>query len=574
MSVPSDSPDTRTGLDGDVGQADRVGHGDVTIFGPDFPFAYDDWLRHPAGLGSIPEDAYGKEVAIVGGGIAGLVAGYELMRLGLRPVVYESGRIGGRLRSQPFEGAPADVVAELGGMRFPISSTAFYHYLDLVGLKTRAFPNPLTEAAGSTVVDIEGETFYARSLDDLPAMFREVADAWAQALMDAGFGEIQDAIRARDAAALKAVWNRLVVEWDDKTFYHFVCESRSFAALSFHHRELFGQVGFGTGGWDSDFPNSMLEIFRVVMTNCDEAQRYVVGGVEQLPRGLWKLPVDDSAHWPAGTSLSSLHSGAPRSGVSAIRRGDDGRFLVTDQHGKTRTHDAVLATCQSWLLTTTVHCDESLFSQKMWTALDRTRYMQSSKTFVMVDRPFWKDVDPQTGRDTLSMTLTDRLTRGTYLFDNGPDKPAVICLTYSWMGDAMKMLPYRTDERVKLALDALAKIYPDVDIADHIISEPISVSWESDGNFLGAFKGALPGHYRYNHRMYGHFMQESLPESERGIFLAGDDISWIPAWAEGAVQTSLNAVWGVLTHFGGTTSPENPGPGEKYGELGPVALPD
>jgi lysine 2-monooxygenase len=28
--------------------------GPVTIFGPDFPFAYDDWLAHPAGLGSLP----------------------------------------------------------------------------------------------------------------------------------------------------------------------------------------------------------------------------------------------------------------------------------------------------------------------------------------------------------------------------------------------------------------------------------------------------------------------------------------------------------------------------------------
>ena len=59
--------------------------------------------------------------------------------------------------------------------------------------------------------------------------------------------------------------------------------------------------------------------------------------------------------------------------------------------------------------------------------------MQSSKTFVMVDRPFWKDKDPRTGRDVMSMTLTDRLTRGTYLFDNGAGQPGVICLTYSWM---------------------------------------------------------------------------------------------------------------------------------------------
>ena len=123
-----------------------------------------------------------------------------------------------------------------------------------------------------------------------------------------------------------------------------------------------------------------------------------------------------------------------------------------DAWGHTRHYPVVLITCQSWLLTTAIECDESLFSQKMWTALDRTRYMQSSKTFVMVDRPFWKDKDPRTGRDVMSMTLTDRLTRGTYLFDNGDDKPGVICLTYSWMSDAMKMLPYPVDRRVRLAL--------------------------------------------------------------------------------------------------------------------------
>ena len=29
----------------------------------------------------------------------------------------------------------------------------------------------------------------------------------------------------------------------------------------------------------------------------------------------------------------------------------------------------------------------------------------------MVDRPFWKDKDPETGRDLMSMTLTDRLKK-------------------------------------------------------------------------------------------------------------------------------------------------------------------
>jgi len=560
------------GREGREDREDREG-GPVTIFGPDFPFPFDDWITHPSGIGSIPAERHGEEVAVIGAGISGLVAAYELMKLGLRPVVYEASQMGGRLRSQPFEGADG-VVAELGGMRFPISSTSFYHYVDKLGLQTRPFPNPLTEAAGSTVVDLEGETYYAGSLGELPPLFTEVADAWANALEEARFTDIQNAIRARDVATLKSFWNDLVSRWDDRTFYDFVASSQAFSKLSFRHREVFGQVGFGTGGWDSDFPNSMLEIFRVVMTNCDTDQRLIVGGAAQVPRGLWRCPAPRPAHWPQGTSLASLHRGAPRPGVARIAREADGWLTVTDEWGSTRRYSTVLVTCQSWLLTTQIECEESLFSEKMWTALDRTRYMQSSKTFVLVDRPFWKDKDPRTGRDVMSMTLTDRLTRGTYLFDNGEGQPGVMCLTYSWMSDALKMLPEPVERRVQLALSALRKIYPDLDIASHIIGDPITVSWEADRHFLGAFKGALPGHYRYNQRMYAHFMQGKLPAAERGIFMAGDDVSFTPAWAEGAVQTALNAVWGIMTHFGGAAHPDNPGPGDRDDTLAHLDLGD
>ncbi len=74
--------------------------------------------------------------------------------------------------------------------------------------------------------------------------------------------------------------------------------------------------------------------------------------------------------------------------------------------------------------------------------------------------------------------------------------------------------------------------------------------------------------------MHSHFMQHDLPPEERGIFLAGDDVSWTPGWAEGAVHTALNAVWGIAAQFGGSTSPDNPGPGDVYEEIGPVELPD
>ena len=97
----------------------------ITCFGPDFPFDYPAWITHPAGIAELPESSHGAEVAVVGAGIAGIVAAHELMKLGLRTVVFESGRMGGRLRSQRF-GAADDVFAELGGMRFPRSSTTFF----------------------------------------------------------------------------------------------------------------------------------------------------------------------------------------------------------------------------------------------------------------------------------------------------------------------------------------------------------------------------------------------------------------------------------------------------------------
>ncbi len=546
----------------------------VTIFGPDFPFAYDDWLAHPAGLGRVPEAKFGSEVAIIGAGMAGITAAFELMKMGLKPVVYESRRLGGRLHSEPFKGADG-IVAELGGMRFPRSSTGFYHYLDKYDLETRPFPNPLAPETPSTVVDLEGQPIYVKSSDDLSPLLREVGAAWHEALeQHASFSAMQSAIRERDVGEIKRLWNELIPIWDDRTFYGFIANSESFMRTSFKHLEAFGQVGFGTGGWDTDFPNSMLEILRVVYTNCDDDQHFVMGGVEQVPRRMWKDRPQNMAHWPDGTSLHSLHHGAPRPGAKRIERIDGGRIAISDTWGDRREFECALVTCQSWLLSTAINCDESLFSQKMWMALDRTRYMQSSKTFVMVDRPFWKDKDPETGRDVMSMTLTDRLTRGTYLFDLGDDQPGVICLSYAWMSDALKMLPLPVEKRVQLALDALQKIYPKLDIKKHIIGDPITVSWEDDPNFLGAFKGALPGHYRYNRRLYCHFIQNAMPDAQRGIFLAGDDIGWIPGWVEGAVQTSLNAVWGIVNHLGGSTPADNPGPGDRFDELQPLALPD
>ena len=226
------------------------------------------------------------------------------------------------------------------------------------------------------------------------------------------------------------------------------------------------------------------------------------------------------------------------------------------------------------MLLSRIACDDSLLPIDHWTAVERTHYMESSKLFVSVDRPFWRDRDPRTGRDVMPMTLTDRMTRGTYLLDDGSDRPAVICLSYTWCDDSSKRLPLDARERMDVMLKSPGEIYPGVEIRKHVIGNPVTVSWEDEPYFVGAFKANLPGRYRYQRRLFTHFVQDALPADKRGLFLAADDVSSTAGWAEGAVQTALNAVWGVTHHFGGATDPLNPGPGDAFDAIAPVKFPE
>ena len=53
----------------------------------------------------------GLDIAVIGAGLSGLITAYELMKLGLRPVVYEAGQIGGRLKTASFDAADTGAAA-------------------------------------------------------------------------------------------------------------------------------------------------------------------------------------------------------------------------------------------------------------------------------------------------------------------------------------------------------------------------------------------------------------------------------------------------------------------------------
>ncbi|MGW8761282.1 flavin monoamine oxidase family protein [Streptomyces sp. NPDC055815] len=138
-------------------------------------------------------------VTVVGAGMAGLVAAYELERLGFRTEVLEgSRRLGGRVRTHrfgPAEGAP---FVELGAMRIPTGHRRTMHYVEHLGLgdQVRPFTTLLAEenaylatSTGPVRLRDAPRALIADVLASLPGhRYREetvVFGAWLTAVVDA-----------------------------------------------------------------------------------------------------------------------------------------------------------------------------------------------------------------------------------------------------------------------------------------------------------------------------------------------------------------------------------------------------
>ena len=106
-----------------------------------------------------------RDVVVIGAGLAGLVAAYELKRQGHRPLVLEAqNRVGGRIWTlRTF--APG-LYAEAGGMRIPRAHDLTLAYCEHFGLPMRPFlmgnPQGLVYVNGARMTMAEANADPAR----------------------------------------------------------------------------------------------------------------------------------------------------------------------------------------------------------------------------------------------------------------------------------------------------------------------------------------------------------------------------------------------------------------------------
>lgn len=586
--------------------ANRVRDNGVRALIPDFPFDYGQYLSDVGAqpLGQIEAQNQGQQVLVVGAGAAGLVTAYELMRMGLHPVLVDAGgRIGGRLHSTAVAGS---VPYERGAMRFPLSGQALMHYFKKVGMLANSenFPNPGSEAAVSTVVDFEGDKYYFENpAGDFPrpARFEDIEINFFEHFLEQApihFMQMERAMSAGsiDQDLIKSLWNNILEQgWDNLSFHAAMVEQ---AQWSTDDINLFGQIGFGTGGWNTDFPNCFLEVLRVLYTGLDINHLLMRDGADQLPRRLWQHPPshfgDQMRYWHQEQTVEGLSRTFPgnplRQEVRQIERLPDGRFNVLlhdldlgqDQHLEYAAvvytpHVRVLDKFRYMNGAAGLEAMQSLLTQKQWEAVMYTHYMQSAKIFAATREPFWHRRGPD-GKQLMSITLSDRLTRGTYLVDYGRNSDGYqgsgIFLSYTWNDDSLKFLGDRQGQQHgKLCTALLDQVYPGLNLASYFTdTDPfVEINWEDEPFYLGAFKMNLPGQYEYQRLLFSQFIEGRDDAALDGFILAGDDVSWTGGWAEGAVTTALNAVDKLAMKFNNGSEPAG-GPISQWDRLKPTTL--
>lgn len=221
-------------------------------------------------------------VALVGGGIANIIAAYELSRIGIKVTLFEeSARLGGRLHTVQVAHQPA----ELGAMRFP-DRGVFWHYVGLWAkhrgatldnILVKPFPNPGEDIA--TLISYQGETYPFEELPPILIEARQLFSDYISGLNDGQpngaavyFGDIVNALQTNpdtdhnSTARIESFWKAMIAAYDGKSFGD-ILQTEVFANGSNIPNLLaaFGTLGIGTGGFGPLYEVAMLEILRIVL---------------------------------------------------------------------------------------------------------------------------------------------------------------------------------------------------------------------------------------------------------------------------------------------------------------------
>jgi monoamine oxidase len=473
-------------------------------------------------LAAIPDARSPLHIVIVGAGLAGLVAAYELERRGHRVTMLEAEmrHIGGRARTLRFADG---LYGEAGAMRIPQRHQLTRHYVAEFNLPLRKFVHSNPQA----YYFIRGERQRIADVDKLKHLFALRPDEAAKSpddLLAESIGKVLNPMSdAEKQELLAATLTSAKVRALDQQSLQQLAEA---AGLSSEAIEFIAT----TSGSESLLPSAATETLREELLEVwshefDE----IVGGTDRLPAAF----------------ASNLRS-KPRTGceVITLTQSADGQRAgaIFRERGRAQRveGDFLLCTLPCPVLSR-IEVQPELSGPK-WRAIRELTYDSATKVLAVTRRRFWESDDGIYGGGT----YTDLPTVMTYYPSNNADArsaqvskgPGVMLASYSWGQAARRLAALNHEGRMDVVVRHLSRVHPQMR-EPQMIRDSRSWSWDNHPYSSGAFAWFLPGQHT---ELYA-----ALIAPEGRIFFAGEHASLTHTWMQGALESGLRAMREILT---------------------------
>lgn len=448
-----------------------------------------------------------RRVIIVGAGMAGLVAAYELRRAGHDPFILEAQqRVGGRVYTlrDPFTHG---LYAEAGAMRIPRVHDLTMAYIDKFGLST----SPFTMGNPNAFYFVHGNRCRIAEADADPDILgfevgehergRNYNDLWAEALSP---------IARRIEEHGDDAWEQIEFEYDQYSTREFL-EANNWSEGII---ETFGLLADQEALMNASF----LELLREELGKYYTDMVEIDGGMDMLPSAF--LPhVQDRIRF--GARMVAIDQ-SPES-VTVYYQTAAGRFKITGDYAIITAPFPVLRHVEAL----------KPFSPAKQRAIRQLHYDASAKILFQCRRRFWEEDDGIFGGGT----VTDLPIRIIYYPDHGRETGrGVLLASYTWSEDAQRWGSLDPRDRISQALENMACIHPQITREFEVGAFKM---WHDDEFAGGAFALFDPGQQTL---LYRHIVQ---PEGR--IYFAGEHTSLCHAWIQGAIESGLRCAQQIHT---------------------------
>jgi len=446
-----------------------------------------------------------KRIVVVGAGIAGLVAAFELKRQGHHVVVLEAQhRVGGRIYTLRAPFAPG-LYAEAGGMRIPRAHDLTLRYCDLFGLPMRPFvmgnPMGLVHLGGRRMTKAEADADPGR----LPFVLADnERGRTADALWEAAIGDLRTLVEREGPAA----WEHIASEYDEYSLYEFLhLRGWSKGAI-----EYFTVLNF----LEADMHNSLVEILREDLGGAYVDMQEIEGGMDKHPNAFY-ADLQDEVRF--GAEVHAI--GQDDQGVEIHYKTEANRFTE-------RADFAVITVPFSVLRSIEIL---QPFSPEKQRAIRQLNYHASTKILFQVRERVWEEDDGIYGGATVTELPIRRMN---YPTPDPTTKRGVLLASYTWGQDALQWGAMDEETRQEEALDDVGRIHPRI---RDMYEVGASHAWYSDRWARGAFAMFTPGQQTE--------LQADIVRPEGRIHFAGEHCSLYHAWIQGALESGIRAAQAI-----------------------------